>query len=121
MSNWQRLYSRRDGEDPYYGVMRLTGDGMAALREIFPDGEANDMNAVLFSTSGVHGTYCLIEAVEEGGDDAPSDVTFLMIQPRIVGLRYGNCTPKTAEDFAFLKHLRDSSHRALATIGKAMP
>jgi hypothetical protein len=113
---WQ---NNRDGRDdnPYYSVLKLTGDGMEALRQLFPDGEANDLNAVLFSTSGVHGTYCTIEEVERGGDEASKDVTFVVIQPRIVCMRYGNVTPHTAEDFAFLKRLRASSQRALAGVG----
>lgn len=104
-----------------YSVLRLTGDGMQALREMFPDAEANELNAALFSTSGVHGTYCTIEEVEEDMQrtvrDGPRDVTFLVIQPRIVCLRYGNCKPETADDIAFLKKLRASSAKALSAIG----
>jgi hypothetical protein len=115
--SWQRSMSTiREADDPYYGVMRLIGDGMGALRTMFPDGEANDMNFVLFSTSGVHGTYCSIEAAEK---EAGIGVTFLVVHPRIVSLRYGNCEPKTPEDFAFLKKLRESSWRAAGEIGKA--
>lgn len=113
--NWERLSSRGiDPDSPYYCVMKLVGDGMAALREMFPNGEANGLNFVLFSTSGVHGTYATIEAVE---DKPAIGLTFLIVQPRIVGLKYGNCEPKTPEDFAFLKKLRASSWRAVATIG----
>lgn len=108
-------------ESDYYSVLRLPGDGMEALRQLFPDGEANDLNAVLFSTSGVHGTYCLIEEVEEDMQrevrDGPRDVTFCVIQPRIVCMRYGSAEPRTADDIAFLKKLRASSAKALAGIG----
>lgn len=115
MSNWQRTVSAtREGDDPYYGVMRLVGDSMAALREMFPSGKADDLNFVLFSTSGVHGTYRTIEDVEDDG----GDVTFLVVHPRIVGLRYGNCEPRTPEDFDFLKRLRASSYEAVASIGE---
>lgn len=104
-----------------YSVLRLTGDGMQALREMFPDAEADDLNAVLFSTSGVHGTYCTIEEVEEAmmrtPRAGPRYVTFLVIQPRIVCLRYGSCEPQTADDIAFLKMLRASSAKALSIIG----
>jgi len=106
----------RDADDPYYGVMQLRGDGMAALRELFPDGKANDLNFCLFSTSGVHGSYCLIEAAEAEG----CDVTFLVVQPRIVGMRYGICRPSTPDDFAFLKALRESSHKAVCSIGVSL-
>lgn len=90
-------------------------DGMQHLRDIFPDGQANEMNFMLFSTSGVHGSYCTIEKVEK--DPELRCVTFLVVQPRIVRLSYGNCYPKTAEDFAFLKKLRASSREAMTKIG----
>ena len=80
--------------------------GMDRLREIFPDGEANQMNFCLFSTSGVHGSYWTIEEVEL--NQSP-EVTFLIVHPRLVAMQYGNVEPKTAEDFAFLKKLRQSS------------
>lgn len=44
-------------------------------------------------------------------------VTFLIVQPRIVCLRYGNVLPKTKDDIDFLKKLRASSHEAVAKIG----
>ncbi len=112
---WQNNRPGRD-DNPYYSVLQLTGDGMEALRQLFPEGEANDLNAALFSTSGVHGTYATIEDVERGGDE-PCDVTFVVIQPRIVCMRYGNVEPKNPDDFAFLKKLRASSLKALAGIG----
>lgn len=105
----------------YYSVLRLNGDGMEALRQLFPEGEADELNTVLFSTSGVHGTYCRIEDVEEDMQRAeregPRDVTFVVMQPRIVCMRYGTAEPKTAEDIAWLKKLRASSLRAIATVG----
>lgn len=103
----------------YYSVLALEGDGMEALRQMFPEGKADELNMALFTTSGVHGTYCTIEQVERGGEDASKDVTFLIIQPRIVCMRYGECRPETADDFAFLKRLRSSSIAAMATIGVA--
>jgi hypothetical protein len=93
-------------------------NGMSALRAMFPDGKADEYNAVLFSTSGVHGMYTTIEEAEaavqrgnkdEDGEDWEPHVTFLIVHPRIVCLRYGNCEPKTPEDFAYLKKLRESS------------
>ncbi len=103
-------------------------NGMKALREFFPNAKAGEYNACLFSTSGVHGMYTTIEEVEndmdkpddwegEDGCGKSDSVTFLIIQPRIVCLRYGNCYPKTKDDIQFLKKLRASSRRALAKIG----
>ena len=120
---WQNLDSARTDGVVHYSILRLAPNAiaMAELRKMFPDGKANDLNAVLFSTSGVHGSYCLIEAVEEGlahpERGEPRDVTFLIIHPRLVTLRYGECRPENADDIAFLKSLRASSHQALAEIG----
>lgn len=118
---WAAIRRNPAGSGPYYSIMRLDGDGMGALREMFPKGEADEMNAVLFSTSGIHGSYCLIEAVEEDMQrperEGPREVTFCIIQPRIVCMRYGNARPETPEDIEFLKKLRSSSLRALTTIG----
>jgi hypothetical protein len=119
---WKNLRTDKTSDNPYYSTMGLDGStGMQALREMFPDAEANERNCALFSTSGIHGTYNTIEEVEQHllnpEDDGYAGVTFLILQPRIVCLRYGVCDPETADDIAFLKKLRDSSHAALAGIG----
>lgn len=101
-------------------------NGMEALREFFPDGP-DSMNFVLFSTSGVHGTYATIEdaegALARGGKDAEGDdwtpeVTFLVVQPRIVCLRYGTCRPTSVDDIVFLKQLRAASWKVVPMIGE---
>ena len=121
--SWRSIHQKSGA---HYNTYACKGeDGMAALREFFPDGQANEMNAVLFSTSGVHGTYGTIEeaaleletGVDEEGEPADPSVTFLVVQPRIVCLRYGNCRPRTADDIAFLKTLRATSRTALQSIG----
>lgn len=85
-----------------------------ALRQMFPDGEANFMNFVLFSTSGVHGSYQTIE--EAASDKENADVTFLIVQPRLVCLRYGNVTV-TDKNVEYLKKLRASSLAVMSKIG----
>lgn len=87
---------------------------MQTLRQIFPEGKADHMNFVLFSTSGVHGTYMTIEDAEVSDDP---EITFLVIQPRVVFTMYGTVKPTRPEDFAFLKQLRATSHAVLAEIG----
>jgi hypothetical protein len=111
-------------------------NGMSLLRELFPSGECNDLNFVLLSTSGVHGTYTAIEEIEESlkkyGEDpdflsdcsddsvpddyCPPDLTFLIVHPRTVTLRYGNARVST-EDIEFLKRIRKSSWDVVRTIG----
>ncbi len=119
---WRNLDPKRP-DSAHYSILTLQepGAGMRALRTMFPEAKADDMNAVLFSTSGVHGTYCTIEAVEEDmartEREGPRDVTFLVVHSRLVALRYGNCRPETADDIDFLKRLRASSHAALAEVG----
>jgi hypothetical protein len=113
----------------HYNIYQIRG-GIDALKQLFPDGEANDLNIVLFSTSGVHGSYTTIEEIEAGlkkyGDDFtgqewPDDypgneLTVLIVQPRIVCLRYGNITVRLA-DIPYLKKLRETSLAAVPKIG----
>lgn len=122
---WRSVHRK---EGAHYNNYSCRGeDGMAALREFFPTGEASELNLVLFSTSGVHGTYGTIEEAEadiargnkdEDGDECTPSVTFLVVQPRICCLRHGNCYPTNEDDIAFLKKLRESSWRAVQEIGR---
>jgi hypothetical protein len=88
--------------------------GMAALRALFPTGKADEMNFVLFSTSGVHGSFRTLEQEER---EPGQGVTFMVVQPRLVMTRYGVVFPKNRDDFFFLARLRESSWTAMATVG----
>ncbi|WP_300747620.1 hypothetical protein [Pseudomonas sp.] len=116
----------------HYNIFGTKGpdEAMDFLRLYFPDGEANELNFVLFSTSGVHGLYTTLEEewasigkpyeFQEDGDPEikrEGEVTFLLVQPRIVGMTYGNARLSTSEDFEFLKKLRASSWAAVHKIG----
>jgi hypothetical protein len=120
---WRNLDDSRS-DSVHYSVFGLIdpNSGMDALRAMFPEGKADDLNFVLFSTSGVHGTYSLIEATRACAtaekDEACSDVTFVIVHPRLVCMRYGNAEPKTLDDVAFLKALRESSWLAASKIGR---
>lgn len=124
--------SGKDGGH-YNSFYIKNGKGMEALRLFFPDGEANEFNLALFSTSGVHGTYTTIEEIEAGlkryGDDAdfpegwPDDyhgktLTVLIVQPRICTMRHGTAEVALA-DIAFLKKLRESSRKEFCKIGQS--
>jgi len=127
------LYCRRSSEGAHYSLFQITG-GIDALKQFFPDAKANEMNFVLFSSSGVHGSYTTIEQIEESlqkyGDLRKSneeewpedyrwpDITVQIVQPRICCLRYGNINI-TLEDIPYLKQLRQSSWDAVRTIGAA--
>ena len=115
-----RSVHRKEGA--HYNTYAVQDEnGMRALREMFPEGEADEMNFALFSTSGVHGMYNTIEEAEEHlknpSEETSDSVTFLIVHPRIVCLRYGNCSPQNAKDIAFLKKLRASSWKAAQKIG----
>jgi hypothetical protein len=124
-------------QDTAYGVFQFddgsgpgqrdTELGMENLRSLFPDGEANSNNFVIFSSSGVHGSYLTIEDIEANiakyGEDfdpgpvEPSDwcgydLTVLIVHPRIVCLKYGNVRVRSA-DLDYLKKLRSSSRAAM--------
>ena len=103
------LTSTVTGEGRHYSILQAA-DGMSYLRQIFPEANADKMNLVLFSTSGVHGTYQTIEDEEK---EPGIGVTFLVINPRMVRTIYGTAFPKTEDDFDFLKKLRESSKQVV--------
>lgn len=125
----------------HYNIHSTEGlDGMKFLRQWFPDGNACEYAFAVFSTSGVHGSYTTIEQIEASlakyGDDAsflendddemwPEDyhgceLTFLVVEPRIVKTTYGNATV-TLADIPFLKALRASSWLAVRNLGTSEP
>ena len=116
---WENIDKTRP-DSAHYSVMRQSPEakGMDALREMFPEAKADEMNFVLFSTSGVHGTRNTIEDAEaflETGEGF-GEVTFLIVHPRLVSLRYGVCEPENFKDILYLKRLRSSSADAVAKI-----
>ena len=117
----------------HYNVYAMKS--VAGLKQLFgEEGEANTLNFCLFSTSGVHGSYTTLEQIEASllkygerefseEEPVPEDytyphVTVLVVQPRIVCLRYADI-PVTLEDMPFLKRLRASSWAAVQMIGAA--
>jgi hypothetical protein len=116
----------------HYNIFKTSSPraALAMLREWFPEEQSIDeMNIVLFSTSGVHGDYLTIEEIEadikkygrskslEDDYRRPArEVTFLLVQPRLVSMTYGNVACETKADVAFLKKLRDRSWKAVQII-----
>lgn len=121
--DWESIYKKEGAHYNIYGSGR-SESAMDALRKFFTDATDYSLNLILFSTSGVHGTYRTIEDAEkelqapaEGDEDGHPDVTFLIIQPRTVTLRYGNCEPQNQADIDFLKAIRERSRQAMVKIG----
>lgn len=116
---FKKISPSRDDSGAHYSIWEIKG-GMDALRQLFPDGKANELNFVLFSTSGVHGSYTLLEDLnfDETSEDYDPYITVLIVQPRLVCLRYGQFAV-TPEDVEWLKGLRQSSLEAVAKIGVA--
>lgn len=120
-----------NGDSGHYNIFHCVKPPFEWLEAFFPEGRANELNFVLFSTSGVHGTYATIEDIEasfekygpepEFDDDYPDDyyppdLTFLLVHPRLVTIQYGELTIKP-EHIPFLKKLRQSSWEAVGKIG----
>ncbi len=118
---------------PCQEIIRLRT--MEDLRRIFPTPDAVNMyNQVLFSTSGIHGSYCTIEEAErvlregrtpetegyftESMPDRPETykLTVLVLQPRCVTMCFGDIPVRLA-DIPYLKELRARSWAELVKIG----
>lgn len=97
--------------------------GMESFKAFMEGADLNSETFVLYSTSGVHGSYTSLEDIEASlekfGDmpidfgDEPEpdgyrnpDLTVLIIQPRLVCMRCGNVRV-TKADIPFLKQIRD--------------
>jgi hypothetical protein len=130
-------WRRSSKEGGHYNIYSASHDPDAAivgLREWFDsDDKINSLNFLLFSTSGVHGCYTTIEEIERSmkrypdgppeGDDCPEDyctpeITFLIVQPRIVGMTYGNATIRDMDDVRWVKRMRKLT---AAVIAKTVP
>jgi len=115
------IWNFEAGQEPAYVTVGCReGMGMEGLRRLFPEGRANEENVVLFSTSGVHGSYKTLEDMEReviGQREGDGAVTFVVVHPRTCCLRYGVCEPQNGDDIAFLKGLRESSREAMVRIG----
>jgi hypothetical protein len=74
----------------------------------------------MFSTGGVNGNYTTIEENEnvEDRNEREVGISFVIIQPRILLMRYGNVHPMLPEDYEYLKKLRQSSWEQMGNIGK---
>lgn len=91
------------------------------LKLIFPDGQADELNWCMLSTSGVHGTYTKLETIrayfsnpqgfvekQNGGEDFDPKVTVLVIKPREVSMLYGHIKVEE-HDIEYLSNLVNSS------------
>lgn len=133
-------FCQSEREGAHYNIWVISKGGVEGLRKLFKDARADEMNFVLLSTSGVHGTYTTIEQIEESlmkygpdpeflkdenEDRIPDDwhgtrLTVTVYHPRIIGVGYGN-VEVTLDDIAFLKELRQSSWDAVQKIGRGVP
>lgn len=94
-------------------------ESMEDIRNVFPTpSDVNTMNFIIFSTSGIHGSYLTIEAVEKSIlDEDPSNLTVQIIQPRCVTLGFGSI-PVELSDIPYLKELRKRSWDVMSKIGE---
>jgi hypothetical protein len=94
---------------PHYEIGHV--ESMAELREMFVEATNYELNWLFCSTSGVHGTRTTLDEIERAFD-LPSDhdeyvepdITVLVVQPRLVVLRYGHVWI-TREDVPWLREV----------------
>lgn len=91
----------------------------------FSKGEADENCWILFSTSGVHGTYMTLDKIllaekvaDEEEEEEEEFLTFLCVEPRLVRICYGNLPIRSEEDKAWLRRLAASSLKAIASSQK---
>jgi hypothetical protein len=105
---------------PFQELWRI--DSMDDIRRVFPTlDDVNDLNFMLFSTSGIHGSYCSIENVEAelSGNGDPDDgspkLTVMILQPRCVTFGFGHIAV-AASDIDYLKGIRARSRAAMMSL-----
>jgi hypothetical protein len=108
-NEYARSIFNKDGGHYNLSAFHDPDAALAMLRNWFPTGD-------------VHGSYMTLEEVEEQLDepDAITDVTVLVVCPRLVAMHYGNCRV-TRDALPFLKQLRASSWAAMQNIGAHKP
>jgi hypothetical protein len=106
---------------PHYEV-QASIKSIDDLKTLFPNGKANDLNWVFYSMSGVHGTYTTLDEIDAGEpDDDPeenlapyqSELTVLVVHPRLVVLKYGNIRVHDKAEADWLRELVASSLAAV--------
>lgn len=91
-----------------------TVESVEELREMFPLGEADELNWLFLSTSGIHGSSTHLETLERHfAPDEPQYITVLVVQPRLVRTLYGEIEVGP-EDYTFLRGLVRSTLVAVA-------
>lgn len=105
----------------YYATFRIDPEeAWDTLKNIFPTGEADELNLIFFATSGIHGSYTTIEQIEnlfedreqrEDYGDQWNYLTFVILKPRIVQTLYGNLPIESAQQIEFVKQLQKSMRR----------
>lgn len=103
---------------PHYKTIKL--ESMDEVKEIFPDGSADDLNWCVLSTSGVHGSYGVLDDLDFEPDehgDKNDYITVLIIHPRLVVLRYGTIQV-TKADVPYLRGLVKSTLKAIESSQK---
>lgn len=120
----------------HYNTYALTDPelGIPALKELFGKDECDDLNFLLLGTSGVHGSYTKLNELEESTkkygfgrwtdeeNDPPDDrhyspeITFVVVQPRLVCIRFGNALLRSQEDIDWLRKVARTVTPAVESI-----
>jgi len=90
-------------------------ESMDDVRSCFPGGKADSLNWMFCSTSGVHGSYNTLERaerqwdIEEEGRHPARHITCVVLQPRIVCVRYGTIMMESKDDIEFIRGIVKST------------
>lgn len=115
---------------PHYKVIDMEGDSVNGiykrkysntekwknLHDLFERG-VDELNLIIGSTSGVHGTSFTLDDIEKHWDITDEEdknyygryFTYLAIQPRLCVLRYGNIEMRTIDDIKWMRQLITNS------------
>lgn len=104
----------------HYAVFQSFED-ISDLRELFPEGKADEMNWVFLSTSGVHGSYTTLDELESDpdflDDDGKMRITVLVLHPRLCSIVYGEMRFERG-DIPYLRGLARSTVDEITAFSK---
>ena len=112
------MFTHNKSDSAHYNVYSL-GDTekerWETLRKVFENGP-NEMNLLIGSTSGVHGSYVTLNKLEDPNSEYRQEMeeegytieneeafTVLLIQPRLCSLMYGTVGIHSPDDFKWLR------------------
>ena len=115
------MTDRRSAHYNVYSLGSTEKERWETLHKVFENGP-NEMNLLIGSTSGIHGSYVTLDDLENPNSEYRQEMeeegffiddeeafTVLLIQPRLCSLMYGTIGIHSKEDFNWLRQIIDQS------------